>query len=106
MDNQEKIKALKSELLELESKDLNQFYNKAKSNIIGSVIIFLIGCYLLSQGLGLDDAAFPVGTGIILIIGGIIGLIMGGAKNAEAESLKKDTENKILSIKKELLELE
>lgn len=107
MDNLEKIKSLKSELLELEAKDVNQLFKNAKSNIIGGIGIFLIGCFILAGSLNVSsEASIPAVMGAGLMLWGIIGLIVGASKNGDAENTKVEVQNRILSIKKELLDLE
>lgn len=120
MDNQEKIKELKKELLELESKNVeNDVVRMARYaaedsaaviNILVSIGAIIMGIVMILVP-DMDDS-FKVMGAIVFIIG-LIFIVFSSNKKSEAKSSydnfkseKADRESRILNIRTNLLDLE
>lgn len=104
MNNEQRIKELKFELLELEGRELKNT-EKSSNNQMGSGgVIIAIGAISLTVGLAnaLDGVIF-MGGGAILI--GILMTVAGKSNLNDFEEQKKVREERIIAIKKELITL-
>lgn len=105
MEKNLKVKELRKELLELEGRELQDGAKPANDKVVSGLIVIAIGGICLTYGLGYE-IEISIISGVIALLVGIYQISAGKSSLAKYEEHKLSKEQKIISIKKELLDLE
>ena len=100
-----KIKELKKELLDLEGRQIKDGSRASSNKTTSGYITLGVGLVGFAYGIGYDLPLITV-MGVLSVVWGVMQMIMGKQANDEYEKAKIGREQKIIDIKKELLDLE
>jgi uncharacterized membrane protein HdeD (DUF308 family) len=106
MDTQEEIKALKKELIELEQANMNDTTKpKAQDKVVSGFICIGVGLICLAYGIA-QDITVSVISGFIALVFGIIWMVIGNTSSNSHNVSEASKRNRIVEIKKQLIDLE
>ncbi|KEQ28292.1 hypothetical protein N180_01265 [Pedobacter antarcticus 4BY] len=105
MENELKIKELKKELLDLEERELFDESKKSAESTTSGFILVAIGAICITYGIGYDITINTI-VGVAVLLFGIFKMSRGKRSMSVYELNKKNKEEKIILIKKRLLDLE
>jgi hypothetical protein len=105
MEKDLRIKQLKKELLELEGREMKDEAKASNDKVVSGLILIAIGGISLTYGLGYEIVISTI-AGIIAVVIGIWQMNTGKSSLTSFEDRKKVKEERVIIIKKELLDLE
>jgi hypothetical protein len=105
MEKEIKIKELKKELLDLEERALQDESNKAKDQTVSGFIMIAVGLVCVTIGIA-NDISVSLISGVGIFIFGIVKMSQGKSVMIDFEKAKQNKEERIITIKKELIDLE
>jgi uncharacterized membrane protein HdeD (DUF308 family) len=105
MEKDLKVKELKKELLELEERSIKDQTAKSNDSVVSGFIMIAVGAVCVTIGIANQILVSNI-SGIGIIIFGIFKMSSGKSSFSDFEKMKKVKEDRIITIKKELLDLE